>query len=211
MQHAASEHTGLLRLGLAVTASVAFWQHADPEETVQQRRLRAASEEWFGPLSASRHRYLLNQLTKRFSATALQALKRWQPDPERQAPLVCHWHLQWSDPLYRDFVSSYLVSAWARPDPGINVAMVDDWLSQRGSHVSWSVSTRRRLASGLLAAAREAGFLKGHGRDKELRTVTVDAACHAYLRSLLATTPQPERLAEELFLSGTLLEQPSAL
>lgn len=204
LRHATSEHTGLLRMGLEVGPSMVYWQRAKENEDGLAHRQRATEEGWFPELSPARLRYLMGELEKRFPAGTLRALKEWRPEAERQAPLVCHWHLQWSDPLYRDFTSGYLVGAWAGPEAGVSVPAVDSWLSQRGTHADWSPSTRRRLASGLLAAASDAGFLKGTGRDKELRTVTVDAASMAYLQSLLSSSEAENPPGEEIFLSGTV-------
>lgn len=191
-------------MGLEASASATFWRHADPSESLSERRARALAEEWYLDLSDARRRYLLGEFDKRFSPAHLRALKAWQPDAERQAPLLCHWHLQWSDPLYREFTSGFLVNAWAQPETKINVDAVDGWLEQRGSHTEWSASTRRRLASGLLSAAGEAGFLKGSGRLKEVRTVTVDGACMDYLRQQLLSDEGEPGLGEEIFLSGTV-------
>jgi hypothetical protein len=194
-------------MGLEVEASRLFWQRALPEEPATERRRRAREEGWYPRLSEARLRYLMGELEKRFPSALLEPLRSWGPEPERQAPLVCHWHLQWSDPLYLDFTSGYLVESWARSDRSVSVNDVDGWLQRRGSHSSWSESTRRRLASGLLAAARDAGFLRGQGRQKELRTVMVDEASLLYL-SRLRELAQAEGVgaAEELFLSGTVRE-----
>lgn len=190
-------------MGLEVSLSQTFWSRAEAEQNSKERRLQAKEEKWFPALSEARLRYVLAELERRFPARALAALGKWQPD-ERQAPLICHWHLQWSDPLYRDFSSGFMVSAWARPEANVSVADVDQWLTSRGSHAEWSSSTRRRLASGLLSAACNAGFLKGSGRDRELRTVTADAECISYLREWLAAPEAGESPGQEIFLSGTI-------
>lgn len=202
MRHAI-EHTGLLRMGLEVDLSRTFWSRADVKEEARERRARAAREGWFPELSDARLRYVIAELDKRFPHRALVALRQWRPD-EVRAPLICHWHLQWSDPLYRDFSSGFLVSAWARPEARVSVADVDQWLTQRGSHDGWSLSTRRRLASGLLSAACEAGFVKGSGRAKELRTVAVDSASLTYLLDWLASPEAGDPPGQEIFLSGTV-------
>lgn len=203
MRHATSEHTGLLRMGLEVELSRTFWSRAQDGEEAKERRARAAQEAWFPALSEARLRYVMAELEKRFPPRALASLRRWQPD-EGRAPLVCHWHLQWSDPLYRDFSSGFLVGAWARPEARVSVADVDQWLGQRGSHSGWSLSTRRRLASGLLSAACEAGFVRGAGRAKELRTVPVDSASLTYLLDWLASPETSDPPGQEIFLSGTV-------
>ncbi len=201
MKHVTSEHTGLLRMGLEVEASRLFWTQANNLETSRARRARAQAEGWYPDFSEARLRYVLAELERRFPPAARTALRAWRP--EQQSALVCHWHLQWSDPLYRDFTSSYLVTAWAMPHHGVGVSDVEGWLFQRRTHLDWSPSTRRRLASGLLGAATEAGFLSGNGRRRELRTVSVDRTSLAYLRAFLAEQ-ENEPAGEEIFLSGTV-------
>lgn len=191
-------------MGLEATASRIYWNHADPSQSSSEHRSRAASESWFPDLSEARRNYLLREFDKRFSPAHLRALKAALPEPGAATALVCHWHLQWSDPLYREFTSDYLVGAWARPDARLDVDAVQSWLQGRGSHSEWSASTLRRLSSGLLAAAGEAGFLKGAGRKKELRTVTVDPAGMDYLREQLLEDEGEPGLGEEIFLSGTV-------
>jgi hypothetical protein len=192
-------------MGLQVDASMRFWSHVQAGESAAERRRRAAQEGWYPELSEARLKYLLSELEKRFPQSSLPALQAWSPEGERQAPLVCHWHLQCSDPLYRDFTSSYLVRLWARPDHGLSVAEVDAWLAARAPDRGWSATTRRRLASGLLGAAAEAGLLKGSGRKKEVRTVNVDAASMGYLRSVLLAAEEKQGPAEAILLSGMVV------
>ena len=64
----------------------------------------------FGSRSPGRLSELLTTLRARFDAfpEALPVLHSWEemsPDTRR---LVCHWHLQLSDPLYRRFTGEYL-------------------------------------------------------------------------------------------------------
>lgn len=190
-------------MGLEVGLSQTFWSRAEAGEGAKDRWLRAREQAWYPALSEARLRYVMSELERRFPTRALTALDKWRPN-QGQAPLVCHWHLQWSDPLYRDFSSGFLVGAWAKLDARVCVSDVDQWLAQRGSHPDWLPSTRRRLASGLLSAACEAGFLKGSGRDKELRTVMADAECISYLGEWLAAPEAGESPGQEIFLSGTV-------
>lgn len=191
-------------MGLDVASSLLFWERSQPGEEPRRRRIRAVAENWFPQLSSARVKYVLAELEKRFPEPSLEALRRWRPEAESQAPLVCHWHLQASDPLYREFTSRYLVEAWAQPD-GVTVPAVTDWLEQRGAQADWSPSTRRRLASGLMAAATEAGFLKGSGRVREPKAVTADATSLLYLRRTLLVDQDRPELAEVLLLSGTVV------
>jgi hypothetical protein len=107
-------HTRLLKCALEVEDSRAYWSRgaAAPDATAQ----RAFDEYWFGARSLSRIQVLLANMHARFDAfpNALHVLQRWphmSPDTRR---LVCHWHLQLSDPLYRAFTGAYLVQRHER-------------------------------------------------------------------------------------------------
>jgi hypothetical protein len=73
--------------------------------------------------------------------------------------LVCHWHLQLSDPLYRDFTGAFLVAA-SRPAAaaGDAATCVVTWVGEQGPG-RWTMSTRIQFASKLLSAAYSAGLV----------------------------------------------------
>ena len=103
-------HTRILRLTLAVSESRAYWAAVDPARAGAARVERAFNEHWFGHKSLARVKLLLTNFAARFDAypTALEALRRWVPEAPATRSLVCHWHLQLSDPLYRSFTGSWL-------------------------------------------------------------------------------------------------------
>ncbi|NMA26994.1 MAG: DUF1819 domain-containing protein [Burkholderiales bacterium] len=191
-------HTRLLRMGLAVEESRAYWAGFYPETPQEQRVEKAFSERWFGSRSMARVRYFILNLDYRFLAwpQALQALHRWRPEDPVARSLICHWHLQLTDPLYRDFTGTHLALRRAHPQPTMDVDGVVRWLNQRLGD-RWAPSTTRRMASGLLSTATEAGLCRASstGTRALLRPTVPDQAL-AYLLYLLRGTS----------LEGTLLE-----
>jgi hypothetical protein len=102
---AANFHTRILRLTLAVQESRAYWEAVDPGIKGSARVEHAFTERWFGNKSLARVKILLSNFAARFDdyPAALDTLRRWRPDDVGTRPLVCHWHLQLTDPLYRAF------------------------------------------------------------------------------------------------------------
>ncbi len=196
-------HTRLLRMGLVAEESRAYWAHVDPEVPQSQRVDTAFSERWFGSRSMTRVRYFILNLDYRFLAwpQALQALRRWQPRDPATRSLICHWHVQLSDPLYREFTGTHLAMRRAHPQPTADVDGVVRWLNQRLGD-RWAPATTRRMASGLLGTATEAGLCRpsSTGTRAVLRPAVPDQAL-GYLLYLL----------RGLSVEGTLLDNPYLL
>lgn len=193
-------HTRLLRMGLVPEESRAYWREADPERTQAERVEQAFSERWFGSRSMTRVRYLIQNLDFRFLSwpAALEALKLWRPEDPTTRSLLCHWHLQLSDPLYREFTGTYLPMRRGHPEPTTDVDGVVRWLNQKLGE-RWAPATTRRMATGLLRAATEAALCApgSSGPRAVLRPAVPDEAL-AYLLYLLRGTG----------IRGTLLENP---
>lgn len=193
-------HTRLLRLGLVVEESRAYWAEADPDMSQAERIEQAFSQRWFGSRSMTRVRYLVQNLDHRFLAwpVALRALRRWRPEDPATRSLVCHWHLQLTDPLYRQFTGAHLPLRRAHPQPTVDPDGLVRWLNQRGGP-EWAPATTRRMATGLLSTATEAGLCGPgtKGPRPVLRPQVPDEAL-AYLLYLL----------RGISVAGTLLENP---
>src|SRR5262249_8370748 len=104
-------HTRILKCTLEVEDSRAYWSHKGHSNGSTSAR-KAFDEYWFGGKSLGRIEVLLSNLRARYDAypAALEVLTNWQEmDPDTRR-LVCHWHLQLSDPLYRAFTGEFLVS-----------------------------------------------------------------------------------------------------
>lgn len=153
-------HTRLLRIALAVEDSRAYWDHAVPADRGSSPAERAFEERWFGGKSLERVRFLLSAFGERFGAYpgCLAALRRaGRLDPSARQ-LLCHFHVQLSDPLYRAFSGSFLVGRRAVRAGTVDRGVVTSWL--RTEHRDrWSAATEVQFASKLLSAALEAGLV----------------------------------------------------
>lgn len=193
MREVTEPHTRLLRIGLATSESREYWRHH--ENDVE----KAFEERWFGSRGMPRVRYLLTTLADRFDAfpPALAALRRWQPDDD--APLVCHWHLQLSDPLYRTFTGTHLVERREHPEPTVDRNAAIRWLeSQR----DWAPSTVNRMVAGIMGACNDAGFSQGVATLRPLGLPKVSDMALAYLLYLLRETEFAGTLGQNPYLAS---------
>lgn len=154
-------HTRLMKCALEVEESRAYWQHTDGREKVTPQE--AFDAYWFGARSMPRIKVLLVNMRARFDAfpPSLEVLHRWHSMSPDTRKLICHWHLQLSDPLYRDFTGRYLVARWQGARPEVTRDLVTRWVGEQGPE-RWTMSTRIQIASKLLSAAHAAGLVAGN-------------------------------------------------
>ncbi len=159
---ATSFHTRILRLTLAVQESRAYWEALDPSINGFARVERAFTERWFGNKSLARVKLLIANFAVRFDdfPNALETLRRWQPEDSGTRPLVCHWHLQLSDPLYRAFTGKWLPDRHNEGRRNLDTDTVARWVSTLAK-AKWAPSTRFQFASKLIRTADEAGLVSG--------------------------------------------------
>ena len=188
-------HTRLLKCALEVEDCRAWWRHAVPGATPEI----AFERWWFGARSLDRIRVLFTNFRARFDAypSALRVLSRWAEMGPGTRALVCHWHLQLSDPLYRAFTGDYLVARRGMLRPEVTRDLVVDWVGQQGPG-RWTTATRIQFASKLLSAAYAAGLVGSNHDPRPLVYPRVDDAALAYLAYLL----------REVDFDGTLLVNP---
>lgn len=182
-------HTQLLRVTLEADNARAYWQHVRPDviETAPQQAKRAFSEFWFGTKSMPRVRELVGAFRSRFGAYpgALAALHAWSDIDRPSRLVICHWHLQLHDPIYRRFTADFLSERRASGRDSVTRALVLRWMNEIDSEARWSPATRAGFASKLLSAAHDAGLV---GSTRDPRTLTlprVSAAALGYLMYLL--------------------------
>ncbi len=191
-------HTRILKCTLEDEAARAYWPHAVGAEITPRR---AFEEYWFGARSLGRVEILLANFRARFDAyaSALRALAAWEemePDTRR---LICHWHLQLADPLYRRFTGSFLVDRVAGGRGTITHPLAIAWVGDQAPE-RWNMATRIQFASKLLSAARTAGLIGSTRDPRPLKYPRVNDAALTYLMYLL----------RGVSFEGTLLDNPYA-
>lgn len=176
-------HTRLLRCTLEVDESRAFWAHADAADSSPQK---VFEEYWFGARSLARIEIVLRNMRARYLAfpEALEVLHAWphmSPDTRR---VVCHWHLQLADPLYRQFAGSFLVARRANPRAEVTRDLVVRWVGEQAPG-RWTTTTRIQFGSKLLSAAYSAGLIGSNRDPRPLTLPRVPDVALEYLMYLL--------------------------
>lgn len=191
-------HTRILRLALGAEESRSYWENGHDTPTTERSTL-AFEERWFGGKSLERVRFLLSSFAVRYDAfpEALGVLRRWRGMETLTRKLICHWHMQLSDPLYRSFTGTFLVERARMPDPKVDRDIVRKWLKTTLPD-RWSEATYVQFASKLLSAASEAGLVTEKRDPRALLVPQVPDVALAYLLQLLRGVD----------IKGTLLENP---
>lgn len=189
-------HTRLLKCALEIDAARAYWQRADPDRSASPAA--AFSDYWFGAKSQDRVKVLLSNFRSRFDAfpSARRVLHQWQDMRPDTRALVCHWHLQLSDPLYREFTGRFLVDR-RETTPTVTRDVVLRWVGEVAPK-KWTMATRIQFASKLLSSAHSAGLVTKNRDPRPLRYPRVGDDALTYVLYLL----------REVEYEGTLLDNP---
>lgn len=196
-------HTQIVRCTLAVPDARSYWAVPDIGPPAG-RADRAFKDFWFGARSHARVAVLLWNLGRRFDAypEPLAVLRAWPDMDPATRIVICHWHLQLADPLYRAFTADFLATRRDNAKPEVTRAQAIAWVAEqdsgRGVSGRWTMSTRIEFASKLLSAAAEAGIVGSRIDPRPLRAPRVSDDALRYLLHLLRSVD----------FDGTLLENP---
>ena len=196
-QETTHKHTRLMKCALEVEECRAYWAHTDGTTAISARQV--FDNYWFGARSLERVEVLLVNMRARFDTfpAALQTLHRWPQMAPDTRKLICHWHLQLADPLYRAFTGAYLVSRRAAPRTELTRDLVVSFVTTSGEP-HWSMASRVQFASKLLSAAYAAGLVETNRDPRPLVVPRVGDDALEYLLYLL----------REIAYEGTLLHNP---
>jgi hypothetical protein len=193
-------HSRLLKIALATHESRAYFAHVEPGMSSRERATRAFEERWFGAKSEARVRDLLANFQLRYDAypSALAALRALGRLDAASRTLVCHWHLQLADPVYRSFTGQWMVERRRAVAP-FDRSVVVRWLrDQHGER--WSQSTCVQIASKLLSAASEARLCSAKRDPRALLSVLVPDDALAYVLYLLREVSFEQTLVDNPYL-----------
>ncbi len=201
-------HTRILRLALGIEESRSYWEHVDPKVPPAQRALIAFEQRWFGAKSLDRIRFLLANFVHRYDPfpDALAVLQRWRSMDAATRQVVCHWHLQLSDPLYRRFTGKFLVERRGLRDPKVDRDIALRWVKNEFPD-RWSEATTVQFASKLLSAASEAGVVSPKRDPRSLLLPKVTDLALAYLLHLFRGTRFEGTLTENPYLASVGLTE----
>jgi hypothetical protein len=196
-------HTRILRVTLAEPECRAYWQRVDLSVPVDQRAAQAFEERWFGARTMPRVRTFIATLSQRFDAIpeAVSALRSWRSIPAEARVLVCHWHLQFSDAVYRAFTGTYLAQRRADGHATVDRDQVERWVHATWGE-RWAAVTRLKFAGNLLTAAGEAGLVAGRTNPRKIVTPRASDEALAYLLYLLREVRVEGRFLDNPYLAS---------
>lgn len=177
-------HTHLLRISLCVEESRVYWRYYRDDIAKNKLPMVAFEERWFGSKSMARVRSLLLELNYRFKTypASLSLLRRWCPSDPVTRQNICHWHLQLTDPLYRNFSGLFLEQRRQQPVANLNRYIVVRWLTGQLEKLENDLSsaTTLRLAAGLIGACGAAGLCTDNTGMRQLQYPKVSDEALAY-------------------------------
>ncbi|MEE9386888.1 MAG: hypothetical protein V3V08_26015 [Nannocystaceae bacterium] len=201
-------HSRLLKVALEVEHSRSFWQHHRSELDAKTDADIAFSEFWFGTRSYAAVQTLLSNFRHRFESfpNALAALAQWSSLELESCKLICHWHLQLSDPVYRQFSGEFLVQRRASLRGSVTRDAVVAWMDKLDTERRWTKASHIQFASKLLSAAHGAGLV-GSAKDPRPAVLPkVPDAALGYLLRLLREVEFEGQLHDNLYLRSVGLE-----
>lgn len=174
----------LTKCGIEIDECRAWWTHADRTGSASLQEMFDGY--WFGAKSLLRIEVLARSLRLRFDTypAALRTLNRWPHMQPETRSLICHWHLQLADPLYRAFAGTFLPSRRLMPASDVTRAMVVDWVGRQTGD-TWRLPTRTQFATNALSAACAAGIVVGKRDPRTVTTPPVPSEALGYLLYLL--------------------------
>lgn len=178
-------HTRIQKCTLEVEHSRAYWMHCREVDGVVSIQ-DAFEKATFGTRSLPRVERLMADMRHRFDAFpfALDTLKRWPGMSPEDRVLICHWHMQLADPLYRSFTGDLLVERHMGPRGSVDRDLVVNWIESL-TPKRWQMPTRMKIASKLMTSAMSAGLLESKRDPRTIRFPRVSDTALTYAMYLL--------------------------
>ncbi len=106
-------HTRMMKCTLEIEPSRSYWCACAANRGPLSKE-QAFEQSVFGSKTYLRVERLLADMRHRYDAFpfALEVLGKWQPMELGDRAIICHWHTQIADPVYRSFTGSYLVERY---------------------------------------------------------------------------------------------------
>lgn len=178
-------HTRMMKATLEVEPSRAYWAEcglAGGPITKQHAFERAI----FGSKSFLRVERLIADFRHRYDSVpgALAVLGHWRNMDPADRVLICHWHTQLADPIYRKFTGEFLVARSQGPRPVVDSDMAIAWLEAQQPD-RWQYATKSMIVSKMMTSALTAGILASKRDPRTIPFPRVSDLALTYLIYLL--------------------------
>ena len=191
-------HTRMMKCTLEVEPSRSYWEACAANGGPISKE-QAFEKAVFGSKTFLRIDRLMADMRHRYDeySFALEVLGKWHPMELSDRVLICHWHTQLVDPIYRKFTGEYLVERYYGPSGTIDNDLTSRWI-EVAVPGRWQIPTRKKIASKMLTSAQTAGIVSSNRNLKTIEFPRVSDLALTYLMYLL----------KEITYTGTAINNP---
>ncbi|MFN3151824.1 hypothetical protein [Bremerella sp.] len=191
-------HTRMMKCTLEIEPSRSYWL-ACAANGGPITKEQAFEGSVFGSKTFLRVERLMADMRHRYDAFpfSLCVLGKWQPMELGDRSVICHWHTQLADPIYRKFTGEYLVERYYGPTGTIDNDLASRWI-EIAVPGRWQIATRNKIASKMLTSALSAGIISSNRNPRTIRFPRVSDVALTYLMYLL----------REISYAGTAISNP---
>jgi len=178
-------HTRMMKCTLEVEPSRAYWAECGltggpiTKEHAFERAI-------FGSKTFLRVDRLIADLRHRYDALpfTLPVLGHWREMDPVDRVLICHWHTQLADPIYRKFAGEFVVSRANGLRPIVDSDMTIAWIEAQVPE-RWQYPTKSKIASKMMTSAMTAGILASNRDPRTIQFPRVSDLALTYLMYVL--------------------------
>jgi hypothetical protein len=191
-------HTRMMKCTLEVEPSRSYWRACAANGGPISKE-QAFEKAVFGSKTFLRIERLMADMRHRYDefSFALEVLGKWHSMELSDRVLICHWHTQLVDPIYRKFTGEYLVERYYGPSGTIDTDLTSRWIEVTVPG-RWQIPTRKKIASKMLTSALAAGIISSNRTVRTIGFPRVSDLALTYLMYLL----------KEITYSGTAINNP---
>ncbi len=178
-------HTRMMKCTLEVEPSRAYWAEYGLINAPVSKE-HAFERAIFGSKTFLRVDRLIADLRHRYDAYpfTLPVLGHWPEMNPADRALICHWHTQLADPIYRKFTGEFLVSRASGSRPIVDSDMTIAWIEAQVPE-RWQYPTKSKIASKMMTSAMTAEILASNRDPRTIRFPRISDTAVTYLMYLL--------------------------
>ncbi len=208
---ATEPHTRMMKCTLEVDPSRSYWQ-ACASNGGPISKEQAFEKAVFGSKTFLRVERLMADMRHRYDAFpfALEVLGKWHPMELGDRVLICHWHTQLADPIYRSFTGEYLVDRYHGPSATVENDLASRWIEVTVPD-RWQIPSRNKIASKMLTSASSAGILSSSRKSRTIKLPRVSDLALTYLMYLLKEIDYAGTAINNLYLTSVGIDSEEAI
>lgn len=177
--------TLIMKVGARLDETRIFLRNVDLLDDLKLQKEKVWNEQWFGFLSEEMTERLVYANYQRFTQfpDLIQVIKNWMNKglENHDFKLICHFHIQLSDPFYRWATGDYFYERYKDGFDDISSPILTKKLEEQFKNLkTLTTQSYNRISRGILSSARDTGILKGKA-DKSFNTPLVSIEFLGYV------------------------------